>query len=129
MRSLVLSILFGSLVLSAYSAPGQTATAPATRRPDPIQGELQRRFEAEAIEKVLSRRSQPPTAHERRALLDQIRKDFLRIQIIDDELKQEKARADEPDFAVVSKYVSEIRRCGVRLKDNLSLPKADTSTS
>jgi hypothetical protein len=116
-------------MLVAFSATAQTATAPATRRPDPIQGELQRRFEAEAIEKVLSRRPQPATAHERRALLDQIRKDFLRIQVIDDELKKERASADEPDVKAVSRYVAEIRRRGERLKDNLSLPKVDTASS
>jgi hypothetical protein len=116
-------------MLVAFSATAQTATAPATRRPDPIQGELQRRFEAEAIEKVLSQRPQPATAHERRALLDQIRKDFLRIQVIDDELKKERASADEPDVKAVSRYVAEIRRRGERLKDNLSLPKVDTASS
>ena len=132
MRKLVLSFLcwflFAGLILSAFSAPGQTTNPPPTRRPDPIQGELQRRFEAEALEKVLSRRPQPATAHERRALLDQIRKDFLRIQIIDDELKKERAGADKPDLEAISRSTAEIRRRSERLKNNLSLPKVDLTS-
>lgn len=116
-------------MLVAFSAAAQTASSPATRRPDPIQGELQRRFEAEAIEKVLARRPQPATAHERRALLDQIRKDFLRIQIIDDELKKERAGTETPDLKAVSRQVAEIRRRSERLKDNLSLPQVNTPSS
>jgi hypothetical protein len=115
-------------VLFVYSAAAQTPSGPASRRPDPIQGELQRRFEAEAIEKVLSRRAQPATAHERRELLDQIRKDFLRIQVVDDELRKERVR-NETDLRAVSKHVSEIKRRSERLKENLSLPKTDGGNS
>ena len=115
-------------MLLAYSTPAQTATSPATRRPDPIQGELQRRFEAEAIEKILARRPQGATAHERRVLLDQIRKDFLRIQIIDDALKKERVGTNGPHPKVVSGYVADIKRRSERLKDNLSLPKVDTTS-
>jgi len=128
MRRLIISSVCAGLLLSAYSAPAQTPSGPASRRPDPIQGELQRRFEAEAIEKVLSRRAQPATAHQRRELLDQIRKDFLRIQIIDDELRKERVRS-EPDLRAVSKHVSEIKRSSERLKENLSLPRVDIDNS
>ena len=115
-------------MLVGFSASAQTTTGPATRRADPIQGELQRRFEAEALDKVLSRRSQPTTAHERRALLDQIRKDFLQIQIIDDELKKQSA-ADKPDLKAVAGYVSDIRHRSERLKANLALPKVGAASS
>ena len=128
MRRLIISSVCAGLLLSACSAPAQTPSSPASRRPDPIQGELQRRFEAEAIEKVLSRRTQPATAHQRRELLDQIRKDFLRIQIIDDELRKERVRS-EPDLRAVSKHVSEIKRSSERLKENLSLPRVDIENS
>src|SRR5436190_23988293 len=128
MRRLVLNALCGSLLLVTSSAAAQTATSPATRRPDPIQGELQRRFEAEAIEKVLARRPQGANAHEHRILLDQIRKDFLRIQVIDHELKKERVGPNEPDLKVVSGYVAEIKRRSERLKDDLSLPKVDTAS-
>ncbi|HYW69978.1 MAG TPA: hypothetical protein VE961_03020 [Pyrinomonadaceae bacterium] len=126
MPPLVVKLLGYSLGLAAaLAAPAQTPTGPATRRPDPIQGELQRRFEAEAMEKLLARKPQPATAHQRRELLDQIRTDFLRVQVIDDELKKEKGRA-EPDLKAVSRYASEIRRRGERLKENLSLPRVES---
>jgi hypothetical protein len=114
-------------MLAPPSGRAQTPTAPATRRPDPIQGELQRRYEAEAIEKILARRPQPTSAQERRVVLDQIKKDFLRIQVVDDELKQEKVRA-APDFGAVAKNVSEIKRCSERLRKNLSLPKVEVGS-
>jgi hypothetical protein len=64
-------MICGGLMLAPPSGRAQTPTAPATRRPDPIQGELQRRYEAEAIEKILARRPQPTSAQERRVVLDQ----------------------------------------------------------
>ena len=57
-------------------------------------------------------------------MLAQIREDFLRIQVIDDELQKEKGR-NEPDLKAVSKYVSEITRRSQRLKENLLLPKVE----
>ena len=106
----------------AYEATAQTPSGPATRRPDPIQGELQRRFELEAIEKVLSTRAKTPTAHDRRQVIDQIKEDFLRIQVVDDQLQKENSR-NELDLIAISKHVSEIKRRSQRLRQNLSLQK------
>lgn len=119
------------LLLLAAAGPtiyGQGTTTPGTRgRVDPVQLEMQRRFEAEAIEKVLAARPRPPSAHESRLLLDQIRKDFLRIQVLDDGLKAQTVRTGNVDFSLVAKSASEIRRCADRLKDNLSLPKVEST--
>jgi hypothetical protein len=128
MRRLIISSVCAGLLLSIYSAPAQTPTGPASRRPDPIQGELQRRFEAEAIEKVLSTREKPPTAPERGQVIEQIKEDFLRIQIVDDELQKEKGR-DELDLGAISKYVFEIKRRSERLRQNLSLRKVSIAKS
>jgi|SRR5215831_735771 len=127
MRAVIISTFCAGLLLVAYSVSAQTPSGPATRRPDPIQGELQRRFEAEAVEKLLARRPQDTTAYDRRELLDQIRKDFLRIQVLNDELSRAPSRADEPDLRFIGRHVNEVRRCGERLKENLSLPKVDSA--
>ena len=111
----------GSMVLSVR---GQSGTAQGPRRPtDPVQRELQRRFESEAIERALSERPRRPSDHEQRIILAQIKEDFLRIQIIDHDLKERAGREDAIDLKLVAKSASEIKRRAVRLQDNLSLPQ------
>jgi hypothetical protein len=103
---------------------GQSVTTPGPRRPaDPVQRELQRRFESEAIERALAERPRRPSDHERRIMLAQIKEDFLRIQIIDDDLKERAGREDAIDLKLVARSASEIKRRAVRLQDNLSLPE------
>jgi hypothetical protein len=103
---------------------GQSVTTQGPRRPtDPVQRELQRRFESEAIERALAERPRRPSDHERRIMLAQIKEDFLRIQIIDDDLKEQAAREDAIDLKLVVRSASELNRRAVRLKDNLSLPE------
>jgi hypothetical protein len=111
----------GSMVLSVC---GQSGTGQGPRRPtDPVQRELQRRFESEAIERALAERPRRPSDHEQRIILAQIKEDFLRIQIIDHDLKERAGREDAIDMKLVARSASEIKRCAVRLQDNLSLPE------
>ena len=108
---------------------GQSVTTPAPRRPaDPVQRELQRRFESEAIARALAERPRRPSDHERRIMLAQIKEDFLRIQIIDNDLKAQAARPDSIDLKLVARSASEINRRAARLKDNLSLPEVSTAS-
>lgn len=101
---------------------GQSGTTLGTRaRPDPVERELQRRFESEAIEKTLAQTPRRRAEHERRMALLQIRIDFLRIQIVNDDL-QTALRAGLPDLKAIAKSASEITQCAERLKDNLALP-------
>jgi hypothetical protein len=129
MRQADINLLIGGAVFSAATlivvpVCGQSIPTQGPRRPaDPVQRELQRRFESEAIEKALATRPRRPTDHERRIMLAQIKEDFLRIQIIDDDLKEQAARADAIDLKSVVGSASEINRRAVRLKDNLSLPE------
>jgi hypothetical protein len=119
----------GALLLAvslATAVLGQGTPTPGTRgRVDPVQTEMQRRLEKDAIEKLLAARPRPTSDRERRERLSQIKKDFLRIQVIDDSLKQQAASAGGPDLRLVAKSAVEIKRCAARLKDNLSLPKVE----
>ncbi len=90
-------------------------------RLDPIQRELQRRFESEAIEKALASTPRRRAEHERRMVLLQIRIDFLRIQIVNDDLQAE-SRAGQPDLKAIAKSASEITKRAERLRSNLALP-------
>ena len=103
---------------------GQSAPTPGTRgRTDPVQRELQRRFESEAIERALAARPGRPSDHERRTTLAQIKEDFLEIQIINDDLKL------NTDMKSVARSASEINRRAARLKHNLSLPETSTTSA
>jgi len=109
---------FGSIVC------GQSVTTPGTRgRTDPVQRELQRRFESEAIESALAARPRRSSDHERRIIMAQIKEDFLQIQIINDDLKL------QADMKSVARSAAEINRRARRLKDNLSLPEASATSA
>lgn len=124
---LVCVVAVGGIGLMVVPVCGQSVTTQGPRRPaDPVQRELQRRFESEAIERALAARPRRPSDRERRIMLAQIKEDFLRIQIIDDNLKDQAARADAIDLKLVARSASEIKRRAVRLKDNLSLPEVST---
>jgi hypothetical protein len=112
-------LLFVSISISAQ---GSSQTTRPTR-PDPIQRELQRRFESEAIERVLAEGPHRRPDYERRALLTQIRQDFLQIQIVNDELQKSAANTRPLDLKLIAKSAAEIARCAQRLQGNLALPK------
>lgn len=103
------------------SVRAQSGTTQGTRaRLDPVQRELQRRFEAEAIEKALASTPRRRAEHEQRMVLLQIRMDFLRIQIVNDDLQTE-SRAAQPDLKAIAESASEITKSAERLKGNLAL--------
>ena len=107
---------FGSIVGPVC---GQSVTTPGTRgRTDPVQRELQRRFESEAIENALAARPRRSSDHDGRIIMAQIKEDFLEIQIINDDLKLQTAMKS------VARSAAEINRRASRLKENLSLPEA-----
>jgi len=54
-------------------------------------------------------------------VLLQIRIDFLRIQIVNDDLQAE-SRAGQPDLKAIAKSASEITKRAERLRSNLALP-------
>lgn len=59
-------------------------------------------------------------------VLDQIREDFLRIQVIDRKLMQATAVGDMLDLELVARSAGEIRKRSRRLKENLALPRPET---
>jgi len=55
----------------------------------------------------------------------QIREDFIRLQVVNNDLAKAVAGAAQLDLKLVAKSASEIRKRAERLKDNLALPEAD----
>ncbi|HEX9425535.1 MAG TPA: hypothetical protein VF899_20000 [Pyrinomonadaceae bacterium] len=110
----------------SISACGQSGVTPGTRgRTDPVQRELQRRFESESIERALAEGPRRHAEREWRITLAQIREDFLRIQILNDHLQRFASRSEPFDRRVVAKSASEITKLAERLRENLALPEIE----
>jgi hypothetical protein len=58
-----------------------------------------------------------------RLALAQLREDFLRIQVLNNDLARAASRGDALDPKFVSKSAAEIRKLAARLRDNLALPE------
>ena len=85
--------------------------------------------EADLRERQLLLRNMKPDARpaERpapRLATAQIREDFVRLQVLNNELAKANSRADALDLKFVSRSAAEIRRLAARLRDNLALPGA-----
>lgn len=58
-----------------------------------------------------------------RLALAQIREDFVRIQVLNNDLARAVSRGDALDLKLVSKSAAEIKKLATRLRDNLVLPE------
>ena len=103
------------LILSAGAAHAQGAPP---RREDPLQRKLQSVVQLEMIEAGLKRRTDSST--ERSMALGQIREDFWRIQLANDDLIGSLSNP-AVDFRLIAKTAGEIRTRAKRLKENLGL--------
>ena len=114
-------VVLGSTL--ANTARAQTPP-PQSRgsRPDSVQSEQQRQFEMQVIEKAL-REGHPRRSQRYEPLvLEQIKSDFLAIQIIDRKLVHTILAPDTLDLRLVVTSAAEIRDRSKRLKRNLALP-------
>ncbi len=102
-------------------APGAAyAQGAPPRREDPLQSKLQSARQLEMIEAALMRRSASST--DRNAALAQIRQDFWRIQLANDDLTGSLSKPGTIDSHLIAKTAAEIRTRAKRLKENLALP-------
>ena len=62
---------------------------------------------------------------EPRLAFAQIREDFVRLQVVNNDLARSLSGGGQLDFKLVAKSASEIRKRAERLKENLALPGAD----
>jgi len=114
-------ILFG-LALLACAAQAQ-GTPP--RREDPLQRKLQSVVQLEMLEAAMSRRTASST--DRNTTLAEVREDFWRIQLANDDLRTSLSSQNAIDSRMVAKTTSEIRTRAKRLKENLALPRLEKS--
>jgi hypothetical protein len=104
----------------ALSPGAAYAQGAPPRREDPLQSKLQSARQLEMIEAALMRRSASST--DRNAALAQIRQDFWRIQLANDDLTGSLSKPGTIDSHLIAKTAAEIRTRAKRLKENLALP-------
>jgi len=115
-----IAVIILTLMLSAGAAHAQGAPP---RREDPLQRKLQGVVQLEMIEAALTRR--PDSSAERSTALAQIREDFWRIQLANDELIGSLSNPAPIDSRLIAKTAAEIRTRARRLKENLALPGSE----
>ncbi|MGZ8843116.1 MAG: hypothetical protein ACXW18_05605 [Pyrinomonadaceae bacterium] len=117
----ILGLLLALPATAAYSQ--DPASSSTTRREDPLQRRLTGGVQLELIEAAMMNRPATP-APNRSAVLDQIRKDFQRIQFANDDLINTLSGKTAYDSRVITRAASEIKTRAKRLKQNLGLPVA-----
>ena len=110
------------LTVCAGAAHAQSTGSGTPRREDPLQRKLQSVVQLEMIEAGLKRR--PASATDGNTTLAQVREDFWRIQLANDDLNDMLARPSL-DLDLIKNSASEIRTRAKRLKENLALPKPE----
>jgi hypothetical protein len=78
----------------------------------------------DALNRVAEARHRPVTRG-RGLIIPQHNRDFRRIQVLSDQLRQAAVRGDGLDLEVVAKSASEINKCAKRLRDGLALQKSE----
>jgi hypothetical protein len=123
--ALILMSAFALTAQGQQSGPS-TAQAERERQRDAIirdQLEQERELMLRMTEKL--RDSAPPTRTPRLAFA-QIREDYVRLQIINNELAQAVAASTTLDLKLIAQSTSEIKKRADRLKDNLVLPEPES---
>jgi hypothetical protein len=107
---------------------GQSRSPVRTGRPDTVQREQQRQIETQIIELALATEGRKPqTKHYPPDVLQEIRDDFLQIQVVDRKLVTAVTAGIDSDFKLVTKLTGEINKRSRRLKGNLALPRPPAS--
>jgi len=121
------ALLFAAFTLAAHGQQGSTTIAAAER----ASRERMAREAAESEERDMMfalieryHRSGQPLRDPRLAFA-QIREDFIRIQVVNNDLAKAVAGGGQLDLKLVAKSASEIKRRAERLKDNLALPEEE----
>lgn len=114
----ILSLLF---TLSATAIFPQDPSGRPSRREDPLQRKLQGAVQLELIEAAMMSRPRTPAA-DKSVVIDQIRKDFRRIQFANDDLINALSGKAAFDLRVITRAAAEIKTRAKRLKQNLGLP-------
>lgn len=116
-----------ALIVLALALFAGAALAQGTppRREDPLQRKLQSVVQLEMLEAAMTRR--PASSNDRNTAVAQVREDFWRIQLANDDLNTSLSNQNAIDSRLITKTAAEIRTRAKRLKENLALPRPEKS--
>jgi hypothetical protein len=115
------ALLFTACALGAQVEQNRTAERAARERMARDAAESEER---EMMLEMAERYHRSGERREPRLAFAQIREDFLRLQVVNNDLARAVSGAGQLDFKLVAKSASEIKKRAERLKLNLALPDA-----
>jgi hypothetical protein len=116
-------LLFITCALGVHGqGQGQQSREQASR--ERMAREASESEEREMMLELAERYHKSGERREPRLAFEQIREDFLRLQVVNNELAKAVAGGEQLDLKLVSKSASEIKKRAERLKENLALPEA-----
>ena len=116
-RSALAAAFLLSLILNAHAQLAPTYG----RRPNPIERDTRYRdWVLDSLKKTKG--AKPPEEDVQRAY-EQVRKDFERIQVLNNDILRAASARREPDYKLFTSATAEISRCVRRLDSNLALPQ------
>lgn len=118
-------VIAAAFVLQSPAQQGSSTTRRPGRggAPDPVRAELEREMMLRELEEGGSRK--PAERQAPQHIFARMSEDFMRIQIVNNELVRAASRAEALDLKFVAKSASEIKKRAQRLKSDMVLPEPD----
>ncbi|HEV2860621.1 MAG TPA: hypothetical protein VGX48_06425 [Pyrinomonadaceae bacterium] len=116
------ALLFAACAVGAQDMAGRAAERAARER---MAREAADSEERELLLALAERYHRSGERREPRLAFAQIREDFLRLQVVNNDLARAASGGAQLDFKLVAKSASEIKKRAERLKENLALPEPE----
>jgi hypothetical protein len=125
-------VVFSAAVIFMLSVAGVSRAQVNPRRERPPTSPIERdlRYRAWVLEQLRKQRKMQVPEKELRLAYEQLRRDFVRIQVINNDFLREAAKPEgEIDYELMVKEADEMQKCAARLRSNLSLPEVSAGKS
>ena len=112
-----------ALLLALAFAPTARGQLPPAygRRPNPVERDA--RYRDWVLDSLKKSKGAKPSEEDLKRAYEQVRKDFERIQVLNNDILRATAPGREPDYKLVAAATEEINRCASRLDESLALPQ------
>lgn len=91
------------------------------RRPNPVERDT--RYRDWVLDSLRKSKGAQPSEEDLKRAYEQVRKDFERMQLLNNDLLRATSQGREPDYKLVAKATAEINKCASRLDTSLALPQ------
>lgn len=115
-------LLIAACALSAQGQPARNAERAARER---MAADAAESEEREMMLALTERYHRSGEQRDPRLAFAQIREDFVRLQVVNNDLARAVSGAGQLDLKLVAKSTSEIKKRAERLRENLALPEAE----